>query len=175
MKTSSQTLTLISSIEAIILTELKNIIYRYKGSPYIKFLLLVNSVEFLGSCLDEHEITKTKESEERFNKALKKLFDKKYHKYANKNSNPYFFSDLRCGMIHQLRPLNHIAFTTREESEEDGNEHLKSNSDGHFILVLEDFYDDLEKATNKLIRDMKSGKITHKKGEKGFLDITSYS
>ncbi|SKC77653.1 hypothetical protein SAMN05660236_3619 [Ohtaekwangia koreensis] len=63
--------TLIETIRSILLGELKSIIYNHNGSAYIKFLNLAIGIEYLGACLDHHPFDKDKESENRFNEALK--------------------------------------------------------------------------------------------------------
>jgi len=69
-------------------------------------------------------------------------------------------------MIHQLRPLNGIGFTTRKEAKKDGNKHLEMTSDEKFlVLVLEDFYADLRKAAQKYIRDVAAGRITTRRSD----------
>ena len=77
-------------------------------------------------------------------------------------------------MIHQLRPGKGIMFTTRKEALEDGNKHLIEDIHGHLILVLEDFYDDLQRAAMKLINLFERGKLTNKKGDQAFIDILEY-
>jgi hypothetical protein len=166
-------LTLVDTIKNLLLGELKAIIYNHPGSAYIKFLNLAIGIEYLGACLDEHPFDKDKESEKRFNEALKELFDKKYAKYAKKGSDIYFFEDFRCGFVHQLRPSKKIVLTHREESKKEGTKHLFPLDSGELVLILEDFYDDFEKAAESLIWQFENGKITNKKGEKGFIKLVS--
>ena len=173
MKEKTIRLTLTETINSIIIGELKSIIYDHKGSTYIKFLNMAIGIEYLGACLDHHPFDKDKESESRFNESLKKLFDKKYKKYAKKNSSPYLYEEFRCAFVHQLRPGKNIVLTHREESKVEGTTHLKSIKSGQLVLVLEEFFDDLEKAANRLIDQFKKGKITNKKGDKAFIAITS--
>lgn len=158
------------ALNLILLKELKEIIY-FQKAPYIKFLLLMNSIEYIGASYDSFPYTETKHSEERFNIALKKLFPNKYNKYAKENSKIYFYDHLRCGLIHQFRPLiSQIHLTTRKEAIIDGNKHLEGK-DGNIFLVLEDFYDDLEKAVIKLISLSKEGKFPSTKLKNNFLQI----
>ncbi len=179
------TVTVIQTIDAVILQEIKGLIYPEdketgdvfkQSSPYIKFMPIVGCIEFLGACYDEHPFDSTRSDvkdivEKRFNKALKKLFPKPYYPLANANHKFYLYGKLRCPLIHQLKPGRGIFFTTRMESKEERTEHLKEFEEGKLILVLEDFYDDLEKASKDLIRKFETKKITNKKGDSGFLDI----
>jgi hypothetical protein len=166
--------TLTETIKSLLLGELKSIIYDYSGSAYIKFLNLAIGIEYLGACLDHHPFDKDKESENRFNEALKKLFDKKkYGKYAKKGSKVYFFEDFRCSFVHQLRPSKKIVLTHREESKKEGTKHLTPVETGELVFVLEDFFDDFEEAAKRLIRQFEDGTITNKKGDKGFIKLVS--
>jgi hypothetical protein len=99
-------LTVEDTINQVIQKEMKELVY-FQGAPYVKFVLLSVAVEFLGACLDSHEFHDEKQSQERFNNALK-LFPKKYHKFAKKDSKINLFKELRCGMIHKLSPLSSV-------------------------------------------------------------------
>jgi hypothetical protein len=187
-KLDKTTLNILDIIRGVIAGEVGCLIYpEGKKSPdifqqshaYIKFLPVVACIEFLGACYDEFPFDTTRLDkrdlvEDRFNKALKELFDKKYLPFSKSNHKFYFYKKLRCSMIHQLRPGAGIMFTTRKESFEDQNKHLKEDQLGHLILVLEEFYDDLQKAANKLITLFERKKITNKKGELAFIDILDY-
>lgn len=158
---------------SLLLGELKSIIYNHKGSAYIKFLNIAICIEYLGACLDHHQFDKDGESENRFNDALKKLFNKKYEKFAKAGSEVYLYEDFRCRFVHQLRPSRKIVLTHREESKVEKTKHLAPLKDGRLVLVLEDFYDDLEKAATRLVDQFKKGKITNTKGDMGFIEVTS--
>lgn len=164
-------LNVIETINSLLLVEYRSIIYDHHKSPYIKFLTIAVAIEYLGACFDDFPFDKDKESENRFNKCLKELFDKKYLKFSKKDANVYLYKHFRCGLIHQLRPNKKIALTYREESIREGTQHLEK-FENRLVLVLEDFYDDLEKAAIKLMKNLNSGKITNKKGKEPYLKIT---
>lgn len=153
------------SINHFVLGQIGELINGDKRAAYVKFLLIINCIEFLGAALSEDTIETRDLSEERFNNAIKKLFPSKYKHFTNASHKHYFYKNLRCGMVHQLRPLNGIGLTTRKEAKEDNNEHLKVEKNGLLVLVLEDFYDDLKKAATKYLRDIESGRITTQRGK----------
>jgi hypothetical protein len=169
IKNKERILTLVETIKTLILGELKSIVYQHQGSAFIKFLNIAIAIEYLGACLDHHPFDKDKQSEKRFNEALKELFEKKYKKYTKTDSEIYFFKEFRCSFIHQLRPGSNIVVTHREEAKKEKTTHLVPLKSGPLVLVLEDFYDDLEKAATGLIRKFEKGKITNQKGGKGFI------
>lgn len=182
------TLSIIETIKAVIIGEIGGLIYPSdkkvtdvfpQSSPYIKFLPITACIEFMGACYDElpfetSRIDKQGIVETRFNVALNNLFDKKYKPFAKASSDFYFYMKLRNGMLHQLRPLPGIVFTTRKEAKEDETEHLgkiKFNGQTVVVLVLEDFYDDLKKAAEKLIVMFENKKLTNRKGSNPFINI----
>ena len=178
----------ISLIKSVILEELKTLIYpngknesfkKRHEAPYIMFSPILVCIEFLGACYDELPFEQTRLEkkdivEERFKKAIKHLFSNKYDKYNKSDSKYYLYKKLRCPMIHGLRLGGKIALTTRFESIQDKTEHLVPDSEDYLILVLENLYDDLEKAALKIIREFKTEKLTNKKGNKPYLNVRIY-
>ena len=165
-------LTVENTIEQVIQTEIKELVY-YKGAPYVKFLLLSIAVEFLGACMDKHDFQDHQQSLIRFNKALKKLFPKKYHKYAKKDSDINLFKDLRSGMIHKLSPLTQrIKLTERRHLKKGQDINMKEDNNGNLFIVLEDFYDDIDNACEKLKRINKAGSLPTKKMEQDYIMVS---
>ena len=151
-------------ISHIICDQLKRLIYTSDISPYSKFLTLPQYIEFLGACIDEHEFIDETKSKSRFNNVLTKYFkpiNNKYILYNDTHLKWNLYKDFRCGVVHQLRPLNKIAFTTRDEAKESGNKHLEIDEkhDEYLVLVLEDMYDHIEKVANNIINDHKNKKF----------------
>jgi hypothetical protein len=183
------TLTIVQIIRGVIAGEVGCLIYPegkkagdvfQQAHAYIKFLPVVSCIEFLGACYDEFPFETPRMDqrdivEDRFNKALKELFKKEYLPFTKGNHKYYLYKKLRCSMIHQLRPGKGIMFTTRMEAIADKNKHLTEDEHGHLILVLEDFYDDLEKAALKIIRLFEQKKLTNRKGDQAFIDIVNFT
>lgn len=161
------------SVENILLNEMHSLIYDHKGSAFIKFINIAIGIEFLGACLDQHPFTAYDESKNRFNKALKKLFPAKYKKYAHEQSENYFFKEFRGAFVHQLRPGKRIVVTHRDESKIEGTKHLVETDSGYLVLVLEDFYDDFEKACKELLKLNEKGKLPTKKVEQDYIRLFS--
>ena len=143
---------------------------------YSKFLLIAPCIEFLGACFDElplvtARVEHDKIVERRFNDALKNLFHKKYLPFTKANSKYYLYKFYRCAILHQLRPGESIAFTTRRDAAIAKNINLQIKDNEVLILVIEDLYDDLRHAAEKLIQGYESGTITNKKGSYPFIKI----
>jgi hypothetical protein len=159
------------SVDLILLKELHSLVYHHKGSAYIKFINIAIGIEFLGACLDQHPFAEFGESENRFNKALKKLFPTNYRRFANEQSENYFFREFRGPFIHQLRPGKNIVVTHRDESAIEGTKHLVKTESGFLVLVLEDFFDDFEKACKNLLKLNEKGKLPTKKIDQEYIKL----
>lgn len=160
----------ITALQQLLCVDLKQIVYT-TGAPYLKFLLIVNAIEFLGAHFDSLPYEKPKQSEDRFNDALKKLFNNKYLKYSKSGADIYFYEDLRCGLVHQFRPTkSEIHLTTRIEAKQQEHFHLQEEK-GHIYLVLEDFYDDLEKAAENFIKKANAGATPSSKHKETFINV----
>ena len=165
-----EVLSALQAVKATIQDELKSLI-DYPKAPYIKFVLIATSIEFLGACMDQKDwIPKKSQSENRFNNAIKKLFPKQYHKYANKGATINLFRDFRCGMIHKLNQESNIRLTERRHESDNERLHLKI-VDNQLVLVLEDFYEDLNRACNELEKLYKNNKIPNRKLEDDYIHI----
>lgn len=165
-----EVLSALQAVEATIQHELKDLI-EYEKAPYIKFVLIATSIEFLGACMDQHEwIPKISQSEERFNRAIKSLFPSMYHKYANRNASIYLYKDFRCGLVHKLNQSRNIRLTERRHEKEGEKLHLKMNEE-QLVLVLEDFYKDLYKASEKLKDLYEKKKLPNRKLEDDYVHI----
>jgi len=161
------------SVNALLLGELKSLIYEHKGSAFIKFVNITISIEYLGACLDNHDFLEEGHSKERFDAAIIKLFNKKYHPYAKSDNKYYLYEQFRCPFTHQLRPGKNIVVTHREESKKEGTTHLEQTKCGELVLVLEDFYDDLESACKTLIKLGEKGKLPSIKMQQGHIKLVS--
>lgn len=164
------TLSVEDTVRKIIQGEIKTII-AYEGAPFIKFQLICTAIEFLGACMDQHNFVDPKQSEDRFNDALRELFPKNYHKYAKKDSTISLFRELRCGMVHKLSPCSSKVRLTERKHVSPGQTVHVVESEGDLYLVLEDFYQDLDKACERLITMHNAGKLPTKKMEQGYIDI----
>lgn len=161
----------VSECVNLFIRDLHEVIYEHPGSKMIKFIYLAVGIEYLGACLDGHDFLKEGESENRFNKALKKLFPNKYHPFAKADAKISLYKQFRCPFVHQLRPGQDIAVTHRNESNKEGTTHLKRTKNGMLILVLEDLFDDFEKAGRELVRLDQMKKLPTKKLKENYLRV----
>ncbi len=161
------------SIRTIFVQEMKSVIYDHKGSAYIKFINIAIGIEYLGAFLDNHDFTKERESQKRFDNALRKLFPKKYLKFSKSDNEFYLYENFRCPFVHQLRPGKKVVVTHRDESKREGTTHLEPTKRGLLVLVLEDFFDDFEIACNRLFQLEEKNKLPSKKLEQDYIRLIS--
>ncbi|MFC3417170.1 hypothetical protein [Algoriphagus hitonicola] len=151
-------------LEVLFLHELGGIIGSF-GNAYLKFLLIIQGVEFLGACEDDKpfELYERKLPKDRFNKGLRN-FRKEYHPFTGEGSSIKFFEDLRSPMVHQFRP-NQSKFRLSERTSSDfqGELHLAFDHQGRLILVLEDFYEDFADAVRSVMRKIELGELNASK------------
>ena len=125
--------------------------------------------------MDKHDFEDNSQSHDRFNKSLNELFPKKYHRYAKKDSTINLFQELRCGMIHKLSPLSSRIRLTERKHLQAGQEINMTEINDELYLVLEDIYEDLHNACEKLKKLNINKKLPTKKMEKPYLDIRGAS
>lgn len=103
-------------IDKFIIGDLKPIV---ESQPYLAFVLLSATIEFLGKCLSNtNDWQKTGESEFNFCNAIQTYpsFDKYKVKFGEsttlKNHNMVYknklYKELRCAMVHALQPTSEI-------------------------------------------------------------------
>jgi len=83
------------------------------------------------------------------------------------------YEKFRCPLLHQLRPSKVIGFSHKKESIIEGTTHLKPIENGILVLILEDFFDDFEKACKKLILLNNKGELPTKKNNEDYIVKTS--
>lgn len=132
--------------------------------PYVGFSLICQSIEVLGACFDEYDWEDRDLSGLRFRLAISKLFPKNYQLFNTKKGKIDLYKNLRCPMVHQMRPGKYIKLSERkhELSASVSNRHLTMQGD-QLILIYEDFLSDFKEAGIKIIGMIENGGIKSKK------------
>ncbi|MFA7169560.1 MAG: hypothetical protein WC178_01770 [Candidatus Paceibacterota bacterium] len=133
-----------------------------KGThAYLGFSLICGGIEFLGACLDKYSWEKKGLSEKRFRLAINQLFPEKYKDYNTRGNEYDIYSNVRCSLVHSLRPGNKIGLSERYH---EGNQkwHLKI-SNGNLIIIYEDLLDDFIAACKKVQRKIEVHEIKSEK------------
>lgn len=127
-----------------------------QGFHYVSFVLIAQSIELLGTILDDKPFRAQNQARKRFNIALIKLFPKKY---GQTNLNGELYEHYRCNMSHRFLPSKYIRF---EKTVPEDN-HLSKDANGVITIGAEQIAKDLQFAVNKLIDRMATGKLKLKK------------
>ena len=132
--------------------------------PYIGFSLVCQSIEVLGACFDEYDWEDRNLSELRFRLAIKKLFPQKiYGKYNSKKAKIDLYKNLRCPMVHQMRPGLRVGLSERKHQKTDqALRHMVVSKD-QLIIIYEDFLDDFKSACACLIDMIARGELKTEK------------
>ncbi len=136
-----------------------------KDCHYLSFLLICSGIEFLGSCLDEHDFHKVGLSRDRFKRAIVELFPPEYHKHAKT-----LYESLRCGIVHSALPKSDIGLTQEKESTKYGTRHLVEKIN-RLILISETFYTDFKNACEELKGRIRDGKLAYPKLQTDFFSV----
>jgi hypothetical protein len=101
-------------IQGPLASEIKNMTIKEEGThAYLGFSLICEGIEFLGACLDEYDWEEKGLSEKRFRLALDRLFPQKYKNFNSRKSKYDIYSNVRCSLVHCLRPSNKIVLSER--------------------------------------------------------------
>lgn len=145
----------------MLITEIGDIVDRHK---YLSFGVISQGIELLGACLDENEFDCRKYgiSSKRFNLALKELFPEKYHEFGfSADRQKSLYSNLRCGLLHNLVPKRGIALTEEKSTPAYLHLNIGTSEDGNqrYLLVAEELYRDFVDACKILVHLIESRKI----------------
>jgi hypothetical protein len=143
-----------------------------QGFDYLAFPLIAQTVELIGSFfdtnpLDQSGIEATKRVD-RFQNGIKHLFSDSVYK----NNQGKFYENLRCFFAHQMRPGGGFLLTSQKHGFT-RIQHLKNSDSGDRILIIEYFFEDLAKATKRLLNEIKKDqcKIDKNKASQVFLVV----
>jgi hypothetical protein len=103
MSESTKQVTVEQFIDIVLVHDIGQMVYDCK-LHYLSFGAIAQGIEFLGACLGELPFEEEGQSDDRFRKAINKLFPKRYEKHRKGQSKHDLYQFLRCALVHQLRP-----------------------------------------------------------------------
>lgn len=142
-------------IKKIVLGEIKRL--QQHDFHYLSFFLMSQSIELLGSFLDNKPFRARQQSHKRFAAAIQELFPAKYQRL---NQNDWLYHKLRNHLAHSFLPSSWIRFTSHTK---DPNAKHLSRIDKKTIFVAEEFLKDFETACLSLLDKIDAGAIKLKK------------
>lgn len=150
-------------VQRVLIDELREI-QRNGGHHYISFSLICQGIEFLGACLDSEPLSAKGLSAPRFRRAIYDLFPVSYHPFNQGTGKPFdLYEIFRCGLLHVILPGSRLELIRRAEKAQLHAEHLdikEIRGLDRLVLVLEDLFDDYEKACNEIISRIRGGQLS---------------
>jgi len=134
-----------------------------QGFHYFAFILICQGIEYLGNFYDTLDFDNHNMCENRFKIALSKLFKKDFYKH----NLTWLYKNLRCNIVHQIRPSGDILLTSNSPNGCLLSKHLRLEN-GKRIFVIEVFYNDFCKACYKLLKKFETKKYIHLPGKAKF-------
>lgn len=149
-------------IQKILIDEFKEI-QQEEGYHYISFNLICQGIEFLGACLDSEDFSAKGLSAPRFRRAIYDLFPTSYHQFNRGSGKPFdLYENLQCSLWHVILPGSRLELIRRFEKAKLNANHLEIKEIqgiDRLVLVLEDLFDDYEKACKEIIARIRDGRL----------------
>lgn len=159
-------------IQKVLIDEFRKI-QKDEGYHYISAILICQGIEFLGACLDSEPFSAKGLSAPRFRRAIYDLFLTSYHKFNQGSRKPLdLYENFRCSLFHVILPGSRLELVRRSENPDFNSHHLEVKEIrgmNRLVLVLEDLYDDYEKACKEIIERMTEGRVRGWKVAGGFM------
>ena len=150
-------------IQEVLIDEFKEI-QQDERYYYISFNLICQGIEFLGACLDSDAFSNKGLRAPRFRRAIYDLFPTSYHKYNQGSGKPFdLYENLRCVLFHVILPGSRFELVRRCEKPAFDANHLEVKEIrgiNRVVLVLEDLFDDYEKACKEIIARITDGRLS---------------
>jgi hypothetical protein len=159
-------------IQKVLIDEFKEI-QQDDGHLYISFNLICEGIEFLGACLDSNAFSSKGLRASRFRRAIYDLFPASYHQFNQGSGKPFdLYENLRCSLWQVILPGLRLELIRRSEKAKFNANHLEIKEIqgmNRFVLVLEDLFDDYEKACKEIISRISDGRLNSLKFAGDFL------
>lgn len=142
-------------LEKVIIQELGKL--QQSELSYMQFVLMGQTIEVLGSFLDNKPMKAKGQSSKRFSNSVNRLFGGRYRLL---NDNYLLYDKLRNQMTHTFIPGGDLILLNHREAS-GTYKHLEYHGD-KLILISEVFYQDICMACKRLINYLQEGKIKPK-------------
>jgi hypothetical protein len=124
-------------IQKVLIDEVGTVV---NSNPYLSFIIMSTSIEFLGKCLNTDVLDWNDDGRPTvdFTHAINTIPSlQKYHPYLRSHK---LYGSFRCGLAHSAAPKESITLSSGDEAA-----HLTEN-DGRLNLKVEVFYKDFKEA-----------------------------
>jgi hypothetical protein len=141
-------------IQKVLIDQFKEI-QQKEENDRISFNLICQGIEFLGACLDSEPFSAKGLGASRFRRTVHDLFPRAYRPFNQGSGRPFdLYENLRCSLLHDILPGTQLALIRRSEKEKLHATHLEVKEIrgmNRLVLVLEDLFEDYEKACREII------------------------
>lgn len=149
-------------IQKVLIDEFKEI-QQDEGHHYLSFSLICQGIEFLGACLDSEPFSAKGLGAPRFRRAIYDLFPTAYRKFNQGSGRPFdLYESLCCGLLNLILPRAPLELIRRTEKTKSNLNHLEVmeiRGVNRLVLVLEDLFEDYEKACKEIMARMSDGRL----------------
>lgn len=149
-------------IQKVLIEEFREI-QQDEGHHYISFGLICQGIEFLGACLDSEPFLAKGRSAARFRRAVYDLFPASYRQFNQGTGRPFdLYENLHCVLLQVILPESPLELLRRAEKPAFDAVHLEVmevRGMSRLVLVLEDLFDDYEKACKEIIARIRDGRL----------------
>ena len=150
-------------IQRVLIDEFKEI-QQEERYLHILFTLICQGIEFLGACLDSDAFSCKGLNAPRFRRAIYDLFPGTYHPFNQGSGRPFdLYENLRCTLFQVVLPGARLELIQRSEKPRLNANHLnikEIRGSDRLVLVLEDFFDDFEKACKEIMERILDGRLS---------------
>jgi hypothetical protein len=134
-----------------------------EGHRYISLSLICQGIEFLGACLDSEPFSSKGLNAPRFRRAIYDLFPTSYRPFNQGSGKPFdMYENLRCSLFQIILPESRLELIQRCGKGELDAHHLQIKEIRgilRLVLVLEDLFEDYEKACKEIIARITDGRL----------------
>jgi hypothetical protein len=130
----------------------------------ISLSLVCQGIEFLGACLDSEPFSAKGLNAPRFRRAIYDLFPISYRPFNQGSGKPFdMYENLRCSLFQIILPEFRLELLQRCGEAELDAHHLQIKEIRglpKLVLVLEDLFDDYERACKEIIARITDGRLS---------------
>jgi len=135
-----------------------------KGHRDISFSLICQGIKFLGACLDSEPFSAKGLNAARFRRAIYDLFPISYLPFNQGSGKPFdMYENLRCSLFQIILSESRLELLQRCGEVELDAHHLQIKEIRglpKLVLVLEDLFDDYERACKEIIARIMDGRLS---------------
>ena len=153
-------------IQRVLIDQFRKI-YQEEGHLSISLSLVCQGIEFLGACLDSEPFSAKGLNAPRFRNAIYDLFPTDYRPFNQGSGKSLdLYENLHCGLLPICLSGARVEVVRRSEQAGSTLRHLEVREIRgmrRLVLVVEDLFEDYEKACREIMARITDGRLTGRK------------